>query len=124
MVALRKARNVYSRRAIINAGSRAVNPGLGKNGSNTYSIWKFKGGAYCHHFWERVWYFRKRVPKGEQIEIDGKTYKGGQVLRDTTIRNYRKVTNEFATGMGANMPFDDTQARTKPIDTPTRGKYS
>ena len=124
MVALRKARNVYSRKAIINAGSRSVNPGLGKNGSNTYSIWKFKGGAYCHHFWERVWYFRKRVPKGEQIEIDGKTYKGGQVLPDTTIRNYRKVTNEFATGMGANMPFDDTMARTKPIDTSTRGKYN
>ena len=124
MVALRKARNVYSRKAIINAGNRAVNPGLGKNGSNTYSIWKFKGGAYCHHFWERVWYFRKRVPKGEQIEIDGKTYKGGQVLPDTTIRNYRKVSNAFAESMGANMPFDDTLARTKPIDTPTRGKYS
>jgi hypothetical protein len=124
MVALRKARNVYTRKSIINAGSRAVNPGFGKNGSNTYSIWKFKGGAYCHHFWDRVWYFRKRVPAGEQIEIDGKTYKGGQVLPDTTIRNYRKVSNAFAEGLGANMPFDDTLARTKPIDTPTRGKYS
>ena len=124
MVAMRKARNVYSRKAILNAGSRVVNPGLGKNGSNTYSIWKFKGGAYCHHFWERVWYFRKRVPAGKTIEIDGKTYKGGQVLPDTTIRNYRKVSNEFAENLGANMPFNDTEARTKPIDTPTRGKYS
>ena len=64
------------------------------------------------------------MPKGEQIEIDGKTYKGGQVLPDTTIRNYKKVSNAFAENLGANMPFNDTQARTKPIDTPTRGKYS
>ena len=124
MVAMRKARNVYSRKAIINSGSRAVNPGFGKNGSNTYSVWNWKGGVYCHHFWERVWYFRKRVPAGEQIEIDGKTYKGGQVLPDTTIRNYRKVTNAFAEKMGANMPFNDTQATTAPINTPTRGKYN
>ena len=124
MVALRKARNVYTRKAILNAGSRAVNPGFGKNGSNTYSVWNWKGGVYCHHFWERVWYFRKRVPKGEKITIDGKTYKGGQVLPDTTIRNYKKVTNAFAERMGANMPFNDTKATTAPINTPTRGKYS
>ena len=124
MVALRKARNVYTRKAILNAGSRAVNPGFGKNGSNTYSVWNWKGGVYCHHFWERVWYFRKRVPKGEQITIDGKTYKGGQVLPDTTIRNYKKVTNAFAERMGVNMPFNDTKATTAPINTPTRGKYS
>ena len=124
MVAMRKARNVYTRKAIINSGSRAVNPGFGKNGSNTYSVWNWKGGIYCHHFWERVWYFRKRVPKGKTIEIDGKTYKGGQVLPDTTIRNYKKVTNAFAERMGANMPFNDTLATTAPINTPTRGKYS
>ena len=124
MVALRKARNVYTRKAILNAGSRAVNPGFGKNGSNTYSVWNWKGGVYCHHFWERVWYFRKRVPKGKTIEIDGKTYKGGQVLPDTTIRNYKKVTNAFAEKMGANMPFNDSLATTAPINTPTRGKYS
>ncbi len=124
MVAMRKARNVYTRKAIINSGSRAVNPGFGKNGSNTYSVWNWKGGVYCHHFWERVWYFRKRVPKGKTIEIDGKTYKGGQVLPDTTIRNYKKVTNAFAEKMGANMPFNDSLATTAPINTPTRGKYS
>jgi len=124
MVALRKARNVYTRKAIINAGSRAVNPGFGKNGSNTYSVWNWKGGVYCHHFWERVWYFRKRVPKGKQITIDGKTYKGGQVLPDTTIRNYKKVTNAFAERMGVNMPFNDDLPTTAPINTPTKGKYN
>ena len=124
MVALRKARNVYTRKAILNAGSRAVNPGFGKNGSNTYSVWNWKGGVYCHHFWERVWYFRKRVPKGEQITIDGKTYKGGQVLPDTTIRNYKKVTNAFAERMGVNMPFNDDLPTTAPINTPTKGKYN
>ena len=124
MVALRKARNVYTRKAILNAGSRAVNPGFGKRGTSTYSVWNWKGGVYCHHFWERVWYFRKRVPTGKEITIEGKTYKGGQVLPDTTIRNYKKVSNAFAERMGANMPFNDTKATTAPINTPTRGKYS
>ena len=33
---------------------RAVNAGFGENGANTYDIFKFKGGARCHHKWERV----------------------------------------------------------------------
>ena len=33
---------------------RAVNPGFGELGANTYDIFKFKGGARCHHKWERV----------------------------------------------------------------------
>ena len=33
---------------------RAVNPGFGEGGKNTYDIFKYKGGARCHHKFERV----------------------------------------------------------------------
>ena len=33
---------------------RAVNPGFGEGGKNTYDIFKFKGGPRCHHKFERV----------------------------------------------------------------------
>ena len=37
----------------------AVNAGFGKNGSDTYSIWLYKGGARCEHYWSRRTYLRK-----------------------------------------------------------------
>ena len=36
-------------------GSRAVNPGFGLNGDNTYSIWKYKGGPNCKHRWTKFY---------------------------------------------------------------------
>ena len=35
-------------------GTKAVNPGFGARGANTYSIWFYKGGAACYHMWERL----------------------------------------------------------------------
>ena len=34
------------------------NPGFGANGSNSYDIFKYKGGPNCQHFWEQVRVFR------------------------------------------------------------------
>lgn len=53
------AGQVYRKEDIIAAGSQAVNAGFGPNGSATYSIWEFKGGPWCFHFWERRTYLRK-----------------------------------------------------------------
>ena len=36
-----------------------LNPGFGANGSNTYSIFKYKGGPNCTHYWEQVRVFRE-----------------------------------------------------------------
>ncbi len=30
-----------------------VNAGWGPRGANTYSIWLYKGGGNCHHYWKR-----------------------------------------------------------------------
>lgn len=53
------AGRVYKKEDIIAAGNRAVNRGWGPNGADTYSIWLYKGGGDCHHFWKRQTYLRK-----------------------------------------------------------------
>ncbi len=41
------------------ASHQVVNEGMGKNGSNTYDIFKYKGGVNCKHFWERRIYLKR-----------------------------------------------------------------
>ena len=41
------------------ASARAVNPGFGPNGTDTYDILLFKGGPNCHHRWVRRTYLKK-----------------------------------------------------------------
>jgi len=50
------ARKVYRKEDIVQMGDRAVNPGWGPRGAATYSIWLYKGGGNCHHFWLRQIY--------------------------------------------------------------------
>jgi hypothetical protein len=57
------AKKVYRKEDIVAMESKAVNAGFGKNGSDTYSIWLYKGGARCHHKWFRRIYARKEGSK-------------------------------------------------------------
>ena len=50
------ARKVYRKEDIIQMGSKPVNAGWGPRGTATYSIWLYKGGGNCHHFWLRQIY--------------------------------------------------------------------
>ncbi len=54
-----KAKKVYRKEDIKSMDRIAVNAGFGKNGSDTYSIWLYKGGARCEHYWSRRTYLRK-----------------------------------------------------------------
>tara|TARA_R100000750_G_scaffold8150_1_gene5702 strand:+ start:2393 stop:4189 length:1797 start_codon:yes stop_codon:yes gene_type:complete len=54
-----RARKVYRKEDIKAMDRIAVNAGFGKNGSDTYSIWLYKGGARCEHYWSRRTYLRK-----------------------------------------------------------------
>jgi len=51
-----RADKVYRKEDIIRMSGQAVNPGLGQGGSDTYSIWLYKGGARCHHRWNKQVY--------------------------------------------------------------------
>ena len=57
------AKKVYRKEDIVAMETKAVNAGFGKGGSDTYSIWLYKGGARCHHKWFRRIYARKEGSK-------------------------------------------------------------
>lgn len=82
-----------------------VNPQFGPAGSNTYDIFEWKGGAFCHHKWVRLVYFRKRE-KGKFLPNDG-------LKNDKRVGNVPYVPQKGVEGVA-------------PIDTPTRGslKYA
>ena len=50
---------VWRKEDIDAASQRAVNPGWGPNGSDTYDLFLYHGGGSCQHFWERRTYLRK-----------------------------------------------------------------
>lgn len=54
-----KANKVYRKEDIELAETKVVNAGLGKGGADTYSIWLYKGGVNCKHFWQRQIYLKK-----------------------------------------------------------------
>lgn len=81
-------------------------------GQSVYSIWKWKGGVYCHHAWRRLVYFRKRNKKGE-------------FLPDAGLANDKEVSVGKAEKAGFPtkklFPAGWATASTAPIDTPSRG---
>jgi hypothetical protein len=120
MVSMSKSNVVFRREDIDIMSFNGVNGQFAPEGSSNYSIWKFKGGVYCHHQWERVT-FRRKYQEG----------KGGKVLPLTPseknsdkrdMKNYTPVSNDSADNEGVpfNPPSWDT-ASTKTIDLPNRG---
>tara|TARA_B100000767_G_scaffold168583_1_gene157848 strand:+ start:28 stop:945 length:918 start_codon:yes stop_codon:yes gene_type:complete len=67
---MESSKKIYRKEDIIQMGSRAVNPGWGPRGANTYSIWLYKGGGNCHHFWLRQIY--KTSLRGAKSNISSK----------------------------------------------------
>lgn len=61
------ADKLYRKEDIQAASKKAVNPGFGPQGGDTYDVWLYKGGPRCHHFWERVVFLRK---DNNQISIN------------------------------------------------------
>ena len=60
------AKKVYRKEDIVAMGNKAVNSGFGKGGSDTYSIWLYKGGARCNHKWFRKTY---QIKEGKKSQI-------------------------------------------------------
>jgi hypothetical protein len=52
--AMLSANKLYRKEDIDKMSSQIVNAGFGEFGANTYDIFKYKGGARCHHKFERV----------------------------------------------------------------------
>jgi len=61
------AGRTYRKEDITIAGTKVVNPGLGAGGADTYSVWLYKGGVNCQHFWMRKIYLRRN---NERISVN------------------------------------------------------
>jgi hypothetical protein len=58
---------VYRKEDIDQASFSGVNNSFGHNGQN-YSLFEYKGGPYCHHFWQENLYKRKLDSDGLPVE--------------------------------------------------------
>lgn len=54
--ALKGLNKIYTREDITRMNR--LNPGFGPNGSNSYSIFEYKGGPNCQHYWEELVQFQ------------------------------------------------------------------
>jgi hypothetical protein len=96
------SKKIYRKEDIEKMGSQAVNAGFGLNGADTYSIWLYKGGANCHHFWMR------------------KTYMSKRGRPDVTNPNAEVSVNKARTE-GLKPQTNDPLVAKRPVDMPNNG---
>jgi hypothetical protein len=101
------ADKVYRKEDIEAMDSVAVNAGFGKNGADTYSIWKFKGGPRCGHNWLRRTYasFDTKIdptnPNAKPLSIAKAEKYGYRIRNDKEVSmkpndmTYKGYTEEY-----------------------------
>lgn len=98
------AKKVYRKEDIQAMGSKVVNAGFGKGGSDTYDIWLYKGGARCHHFWMRKVFMAKEGAKS----VDAKSPNA-----EVGVNRAKKA--------GAELEVNDKKVAMRPVDMPNEG---
>jgi len=91
---------IYRKEDIIAMGSKSVNPGWGVGGANTYSIWKWKGGALCKHKWFRI-----------ILVQEGKRPKNSDKI----------ISSTEAKSRGVKLPRNAKEVSVAPHDMPNHG---
>jgi len=102
------AGKIYRKEDILSMDKKAVNAGWGPNGADTYSVWFYKGGGSCQHFWMRQVYFRKRNAQGEFLPSDG-------------LNNDETVSVNEARKEGFTPEKNDNKVAKRPRDMKNRG---
>ena len=96
------ANKVYRKEDIVNMETQVVNSGFGPKGSDTYSIWLYKGGARCNHKWLR------------------RTYASFETKIDPTNPNAKPLSIATAEKYGYRIR-NEKEVAMKPSDMPTKG---
>jgi len=99
-----KAKKIYRKEDIIAMGSNNVNKGWGLNGADNYSIWLYKGGGDCHHFWMRKTY----IAKGSRLKPDV-----GNPKAEISVNKARKA--------GIKPTVNAEEVAMRPTDMPNNG---
>ena len=95
------AGKVYRKEDILGASNRAVNPGWGPGGANTYNLWLYKGGGSCRHFWQRLTYLKRNNKK-------------------VSVNEAKKIIRA-AGPMEKRLPINDPKVAQRPRDMVNRG---
>ena len=98
------ASKVYRKEDVLRMDGQAVNEGFGPQGAATYSIWLYKGGARCHHFWMRKTYLAK----------------GEGVTPDVGNPNAEVSVNK-AKAEGVSLETNPANVAKRPVDMPNEG---
>jgi len=98
------ANKVYRKEDIERMGSQAVNAGFGVAGAATYSIWLYKGGARCHHFWMRKTYLAK---------AEGVTPDVGNPNAEVSVNQAKRA--------GVDLEQNPKDVAKRPVDMPNEG---
>jgi len=101
------ANKLYRKEDIINMGKKSVNPGFGIDGANTYSIWLYKGGPQCFHFWSRR-IFKTTIGESRTTKIE-----------DADMIGYTKAKSE-----GFTAKKNDKLVATPPRKMKNNGYYN
>jgi len=96
------AKKIYRKEDIIAMEKVPVNKGWGLSGADTYSIWLYKGGGNCHHFWMR------------------KTYRAKGVKPDAKNPNAEVSVNQSKKD-GFKPQTNDNKVAKRPVDMPNNG---
>jgi len=98
------ASKVYRKEDIERMGGQAVNAGFGPEGAATYSIWLYKGGARCHHFWMRKTYLAK---------AEGITPDVGNPNAEVSVNQAKRA--------GVDLETNPKDVAKRPVDMPNEG---
>jgi hypothetical protein len=98
------AGKVYRKEDIERMDGQAVNAGFGISGAATYSIWLYKGGARCHHFWMRKTY----LAKGEGVTPDV-----GNPNAEVSVNQAKRA--------GVDLETNPKDVAKRPVDMPNEG---
>jgi len=71
MVQMSQAGAIFRYEDIEAMSKEGVNGSFAPSGSQTYSLFEYCGGSFCHHHWRRLIYVRKRDSKGRILPNDG-----------------------------------------------------
>lgn len=97
-----QADKLYRKEDILAMGNKAVNPGWGPNGADTYSCWLYKGGGNCHHVWKKQLYISA---KGFGLDLNSPNVRT-QAWAKAEKAGYKVRNNYLVERKPIDMPYN------------------
>jgi len=97
-----QADKLYRKEDILAMGNKAVNPGWGPNGADTYSCWLYKGGGNCHHVWKKQLYISA---KGFGLDLNNPNVRT-QAWAKAEKAGYKVRNNYLVERKPIDMPYN------------------